>query len=62
MEAAQERVDEVKSRVVGWIEGKHSRIGIILPDHDPNPEDMSEIYHTLAEVAVGQAKRKAAQE
>ena len=57
-----DRVTEIKNKVAFWINGKHSRIGVILPDKDPNPNDLSEIYRTLAKIAVSQAKRKAAQE
>jgi len=64
VEAAQEqsKADAIKARVSAYIEVNGCRIGIILPEDDPDPDDLSELYHTLAEVHVRQAKKKAAQE
>jgi hypothetical protein len=55
-------IEEVRSRVVAYIPGIHGTIGIILPQNDPDPMDLSEIHRTVAEIRIKQAKRKAAQE
>lgn len=52
--------DDIKKRVVAWIDGKHSRIGIISSENKDDTENVKKLYRTLVEVTINQAKRDAA--
>jgi hypothetical protein len=56
------RAEEIKSRVSAYIEVNGCMIGIVTPKCDSGRDDVAELYRTLVEIHVRQAKRKAAQE
>lgn len=48
--------------VFKYIDGPHGRIGIIIDEVEPGESSaLSDLYDTIADIMVKQAKRKAAQ-
>ena len=56
----EQQVD-IKERVTKYIEGKHGLIGIVIPPCEEPTSALDDLYRTIAEIAIKQAKRKAAQ-
>jgi hypothetical protein len=41
-----------------YIPGKHGRICMLVPHRKPTPEELTELYRTLAEIAVRNYKEE----
>ncbi|OPA80245.1 hypothetical protein BVG16_05755 [Paenibacillus selenitireducens] len=56
-----EKVNEyadIDKRVSLFIEGKHGKIGIIIPDHAPTYEEWKEFRESLVEIALNIVRNK----
>lgn len=63
-QAVQQHHEEqinIKDRVTKYIEGKHGLIGIVIPPCTEPTSALDDLYRTLAEIAIKQEKKKAAQ-
>ncbi|MBO2943638.1 hypothetical protein JJQ72_06550 [Paenibacillus sp. F411] len=52
---------DIKERVTKYIQGKNGLIGIVIPPCDEPTSALDDLYKTIADIAIKQAKRKAAQ-
>lgn len=52
----------ISSKVSRYIDGKHGRIGIIVPEREPTLEEWVDLHKTLAEIAVKSAIKRVKKE
>lgn len=50
--------DGIEKKVALWIEGKNSRIGIILPERNTTEEDIIDLHRTIAEIVIRSELRR----
>lgn len=53
-----EDLEEVKKKVVKYIQGKHGLIGIIMPEKETTEEEWKAFYKSMAEIAIAKARRR----
>lgn len=51
-----EGIHDIQERVTIYIPGRHGRIGIIVPDHKPTIEEVTQFHRKIAEVIVNNSK------
>lgn len=58
MDKLADDFSNIDSKVIRYIDGKHGRIGIIVPDRTATKEEWVDLHRTLAEIAVKNAMRR----
>lgn len=49
---------DIDKKVSFYIQGKHGKIGIVIPENEPTEEEWREFIISLVELAVSAAKHK----
>ncbi|MCY9765031.1 hypothetical protein M5X06_27200 [Paenibacillus alvei] len=50
---------DIKDQVTMYIDGKHGRIGIIVPQRKPTIEEVTQYHRTIAEIIINNTKSHA---
>lgn len=50
---------DIKDQVTMYIEGKHGRIGIIVPQRKPTIDEVTQYHRTIAEIIINNCKSHA---
>lgn len=58
MQGTAESKDNLEERVSVFIEGKHGRIGLIVPESPPSAQDWVDLHRTLAIILIRNAQTK----
>lgn len=53
-----DNLEEIRSKVSYYIEGKHGRIGIIPPDRKSTEEEKREFYHLMVTLAINRLQKE----
>lgn len=47
----------IEEQVAVWLDGKHGKIGLILPDRKPTIDEWNELHQEIAEIMVRAIKK-----